>query len=417
MAVQSQRRTDWTSMLRVDYILLGIVFALLIIGLIMVWSVTFAPNVTTFDPNAEQASSPQSDFLSQAKYAVIGLVILFVLTRIDYRLWGRLAIPLMGITVLLLVALFFTPPVNGARRWLFGSSIQPSELAKFAMVIYMARWLSSKGEKLRNVTYGLLPFGIIVGVIAGLIVLEPNVSTAIIIGLCALAMFFIAGADAVQFALLLIVGGVTTVVVIFNMPHALQRFTVFLQDPFALGDEGYQVIETLIALGSGGLLGRGIGSGYAKFGYVPAPHTDSIFALLGEEMGLVGTWIVLALYLFLVYRGFRIAARATDPFGQVLASGITFWLIFQAFVNIAVVTAAIPFTGVPLPFISFGGSALVAALGAVGVLLNISRSESAKETNATFNFGWRDGGTRVPRTDGRRRTTETNSRNTQSRSR
>jgi cell division protein FtsW len=412
MAAQTEQRLDWAGALRVDYVLLGIVAGLLIIGLIMVWSVTFAPNVG-------QLPSPQSDFIKQAGYALVGLIILFALARIDYHVWGRAAILLMVIAVCALIALLFTTPINGARRWLLDGSIQPSEFAKFAMIVYMARWLSSKGEKLRNVTYGLLPFGIIVGAIAGLVMLQPNLSTAIIIGLCALAMFFIAGADAVQFALLLIVGGVSTGIVIFNMPHALERFTVFLQDPFALaGSEGYQIAETLIALGSGGLLGRGIGSGYAKFGYVPAPHTDSIFALLGEEMGLVGTWIVLALYLFLVYRGFRIAARATDPFGQVLAAGLTFWLIFQAFVNIAVVTATIPFTGVPLPFISFGGSALIAALAAVGVLLNISRSASAaKEDNATFNFGWRDRGTRVPRANGRRRDAEPSSRSTRARSR
>ena len=406
MTVQSptQRRIDWANVLRVDYVLLGVVLALLIIGLIMVWSVTFLPNVG-------QLANPSSDFVKQAEYAAVGLLLLIAFTRIDYRVWGRLAVLLMAVTVVLLIALLFTTPINGARRWLMDGSVQPSEIAKFAVIIYMARWLSSKGSKLRNVTYGLLPFAIIVGTVAGLIVLEPNLSTAIIIGVCALGMFFIAGADAIQFALLLIVGGVTTAVVIVNTPYQLQRAMVFIQDPFSIqGAAGYQIAETLIALGSGGLVGRGIGSGYAKFGYVPAPQTDSIFALLGEEMGLVGTLVVLALFLFIVYRGFRIAARATDPFGQVLATGLTFWLITQAFINIAVVTATIPFTGVPLPFISFGGSALVAALAAVGVLLNISRSEPAKENDATFNFGWRNGGTRVSRTDRRRRTSEANTR-------
>jgi len=406
MAIQSptQRRIDWANILRVDYVLLGIILALLIIGLIMVWSVTFPPRVG-------QLPDPSSDFMKQLGFAGVGLLIMLILTRIDYRVWGRLAVLMMGFSVLMLIALLFTTPVNGARRWLLDGSVQPSEIAKFAVIVYMARWLSSKGDKLRNVTYGLLPFAIIVGTVAGLIVLQPNLSTAIIIGLCALSMFFIAGADAIQFALLLIVGGVTTLIVIFNTPYQLQRAMVFIQDPFSIqGAAGYQIAETLIALGSGGLFGRGIGSGYAKFGYVPAPYTDSIFALLGEEMGLVGTLIVLALFLFVVYRGFRIAARATEPFGQVLATGLTFWLIYQAFINMAVVTATIPFTGVPLPFISFGGSALIAALAAVGVLLNISRSEAAKENDATFNFGWRNGGTRVSRTDRRRRTSETNTR-------
>ena len=402
MTTQSQSRLDVAGFFRADYILLVVVMALLIIGLIMVWSVTFQPSVGT--------AGAESDWMSQAKYAVLGLFMLIILRYVDYRVWGKLAVPMMIITLIALIALFFTTPINGSRRWLFNGSIQPSEFAKFAMIVYMARWLSSKGEKLRDVTYGLLPFAIIVGGVAGLIVLQPNLSTAIIIALCAFAMFFIAGADAVQFALLLIIGGVSMLVVMFNMPHASERIFTFMQDPFTMnGENSYQISETLIALGSGGLLGRGLGSGYAKFGYVPAPHTDGIFALLGEELGLFGTWFVLGLFMLIVYRGFRIAAKVQDPFGQVLAAGLTFWIIFQAFINIGVITATIPFTGVPMPFISFGGSSLIAVLAAVGVLLNISASE-AKATNATFNFGWRDGGTRVSRTDRRRRTAKPNSR-------
>jgi cell division protein FtsW len=400
MAVQEQQRMRWIENVpRVDYVLIGIVGSLLVIGLIMVWSVTFSPRVDLGLPD------PQSFAVKQLEFAALGLVGLLVLSRIDYHRWGQLAIPLMAATVLVLILLLFLPESNGARRWLFNGSFQPAEVAKFTVIIYMARWLSSKGERLRQVTYGLLPFAIFVGGVTGLIIRQPNLSTAIIIGLCAMAMFFIAGADLIQYILLLIAGGVTVALVIANTPYQMSRWLVFLQDPFTnLTKDNYQIAQTLIALGSGGLIGRGLGSGYSKFGFVPAPHTDSIFALLGEEVGLVGTWAVLALYLALVYRGFRIAAKSKDPFGQVLAAGLTFWLIFQAFVNIAVVTATIPFTGVPLPFISFGGSALVSALAAVGVLLNISRSENApaKENDATFNFGWRDGGTRVSRTDRRR---------------
>ncbi len=402
MAVQQQRLS--LAVPRVDYVFLAIVVALLAIGLMMIFSVTFAPLVGQGDAN------PQADFVKQAGFALAGLALMLILMRIDYHVWGRYAIPLMAVTIGLLVLVLFMTPINGARRWLFpsalGASVQPGEIAKFTVIIYMAAWLSSKGEKLRNVTYGLLPFAIYVGVVAGLIMRQPNLSTAIIIGLCAMAMFFIAGADLVQYILLLIAGGVTVAIVIMNTDYQLARFLTFLQDPFA-SKETYQIAEVLIALGSGQFFGRGLGVGTFKFGYVPAPYTDSIFALLGEELGLIGTWGVLALYLLLVYRGFRIAAKAADPFGQVLAAGLTFWLIFQAFVNIAVVTASIPFTGVPLPFISSGGSALIAVFGAVGVLLNISRGEAApKETNATFNFGGRAGGTRVPRTNRRRRTAE-----------
>ncbi|MBM3127808.1 MAG: cell division protein FtsW [Chloroflexi bacterium] len=398
MTIQSQTRNDWTSALRVDYVLLSVVVMLVIIGLIMVFSVTFAPRVQ------QGFANPQGDFVKQATFAVLGLIALIVCARIDYRWWGRGALILMGITLVLLVVVLFTPPVNYARRWLFDGSIQPAEFAKFAMVVYMAKWLSSKGEKLRQVTYGVLPFAIIVGIVCGLIVLQPNMSTAIIIALCALAMFFIAGADLVQLLLLGIIGGVVAAIVVFKTPYMFDRLWTFVQNPLMLNDrEGYQIVQTLIALASGGLLGRGIGAGYGKFGFVPTPQTDSIFALLGEEMGLVGTWFVLGLFLLLVYRGFRIAANARDPFGQVLAAGLTFWMIFQAFVNIGVVTATIPFTGVPLPFISFGGSSLLIALVSIGVLLSISRAAATKEPNATFNLGWRNGGTRVPRADRRQR--------------
>jgi cell division protein FtsW len=405
MTVQSQSRNDWANAMRADYLLLGAAFILLIIGLIMVFSVTFPPRV------AQGSANPQGEFVKQAVYAAVGLVVLLICARLDYRLWGRVALILMGVTLVLLIAVLFTPPVNHARRWLLDGSIQPAEIAKFTLVVYMAKWLSSKGEKLRQVTYGVLPFAIIVGIVCGLIMLQPNMSTALIIALCALAMFFIAGADLVQLSLLGIVGGVVAAIVVWKTPYQFARLMVYIQNPLMLSDrEGYQVIQTLIALASGGLLGRGIGAGYGKFGFVPTPQTDSIFALLGEEMGLAGTWLVLGLFLFLVYRGFRIAARANDPFGQVLAAGLTFWLIFQAFVNIGVVTATIPFTGVPLPFISSGGSSLVVALASVGVLLSISRAETAKETNATLDFGWRNGGARLPRADRRPRDSETTSR-------
>ncbi len=403
MTVQERRLS--IAVPRVDYVFLVIILALLAIGLMMIFSVTFAPSVGQGDAN------PQADFVKQLGFAAAGLALMFVLMRIDYRVWGKYAIPLMAVTIGLLVLVLFMPPINGARRWLFpsalGASVQPGEIAKLTVIIYMAKWLSSKGDKLRVVTYGLLPFAIFVGVVTGLIMRQPNLSTAIIIGLCAMAMFFIAGADLVQYVLLLLAGGITVVVVIMNTEYQLDRLLMFLQDPFK-SQETYQIAEVLIALGSGQLFGRGLGVGTFKFGYVPAPYTDSIFALLGEELGLIGTWGVLALYLLLVYRGFRIAAKAADPFGQVLAAGLTFWLIFQAFVNIGVVTASIPFTGVPLPFISSGGSALIAVFAAVGVLLNISRGEPApKEANATFNFGGRDGGTRVPRANRRRRVADT----------
>jgi cell division protein FtsW len=417
MTVQTQTRARWIENVpHIDYVLVGVVVLLLLVGLIMIWSVTFPFSVDVGRAN------PQSDFVKHLAFAAFGLIVMLILARIDYHLWQRFAIPLMILTIGALILVLFMPPINGARRWLFpqqtGASIQPAEIAKLTVIIYMATWLSSKGEKLRQVTYGLLPFAIFVGVVTGLVMRQPNLSTAMIIALCAMAMFFISGADLIQFVFLVLVGGATVAIIISRTSYQLTRVDIFSQDPLALTTpEGFQIVQTIVALGSGGLLGRGLGSGYAKMGWVPASHTDSIFALLGEELGLVGTWSVLILFLVLAYRGFRIATRARDPFGQVLASGITFWLIFQALVNIAVVTATMPFTGVPLPFISFGGSALVSVLAAVGVLLNISRGERAPLTDnhATFDFGWRNRGTRVSRADRRRNYSESNSRRTRAR--
>lgn len=383
-----------THLSRIEYVLLGTVLALVLIGLLMIFSVTFPLKLQVGQ------SEPWRDFVNQAIYALVGLGALGVCARLDYRVWQRFAVPLMLVALVLLVVVLFAPPINNSRRWLLGGSVQPAEFAKFAMVVYMAAWLSSKGEKLRQITYGLLPFAIIVGSVCGLIVLEPNFSTAALIALCALAMFFIAGADLVQLLLLGIIGSGAAAVVVVNTPYQLKRFMIFLQP---LEEGAYQVGQALSALGSGGLLGNGLGRGYAKFGFVPTPQNDFIFALLGEELGLVGTWFVLGLFLLLVYCGFAIAAQTQDRFGQLLATGLTFWLFLQAFVNIAVVTGVLPPTGVPLPFISAGGSALIIALVAVGVLVSIARAETVKGSYATFDFGWRHRGTRVPRADRRPR--------------
>ncbi len=413
---QNQARAQWLELPRADYVLVSIALALLIIGLMMVWSVTFMPGVE------RNAQNPQWEFMKQAGFALIGLMAMIVLMHVDYRIWGRLAVPLMIATVVILALLIiFGTATNNSRRWLFEGSFQPSEAAKFTVILYIAKWLSSKGEKLRVLTYGLLPFGIIVGAVTGLVLLQPNLSTAVIIALCAMSMFFIAGADIIQFIFMTVIGSATVALVIAKTPYLLSRWLVYTApDPVTLGTkESYQIAQALIALGSGGFLGRGVGEGLAKFGYLPAANNDSIFAIIGEEMGLIGSWAVLALFLALAYRGFRIAAKTKDPFGQVFASGITFWLIFQAFVNIGVVTHSIPYTGVPLPFISYGGSALVMALAAVGVLLNISRNGRvlAEERDASFDFGWRDGGTRVSGTSRRRRNSETRSRTAQTRGR
>jgi len=351
-----------------DYLLVIAVAALLIVGLMMIYSATFALGY-------QLHGQPTYYFIRQLLWMGLGILALVIFARVEYHTWRRFSIPMMAVTLLLLgLVLLIGEARFGGQRWLFNGSVQPSELGKLAIVIYIADWLSSKGDKIRKVSYGLIPFTILLGLITGLIVLQQDLSTAILIGATALAMFFIAGGNLWQILASGILGGGTLFVLITRSPYRLSRITAFL-DPLngdPLGDS-YQIRQILIALGSGGLTGLGLGASRQKFGYIPASHTDGIFAILGEELGLIGGLVVIGLFAFLAYRGFRIALAATDSFGTVLASGLTCSLIFQAIVNIGVVTASLPFTGVPLPLISFGGSSLVISLASIGLLLAISR--------------------------------------------
>jgi cell division protein FtsW len=385
---------------RPDYVLILIVVALVLIGLIVVYSSTFTLGYAYRD-------EPTYYLVRQAVFAAMGLDIMILMMRVEYHKWQKLSIIFMVATVLLLLyVLMAGPAVHGARRRLLGDSLQPSEVCKLAMVLYIAHWLSSKGEKLRQVTYGLVPFAVLIGFIAGLIILEPDFGTTILIVAAAGTMFFIAGADLIQLIVSTVVGGSTLLLIIANYEYAWERIVTFSQDPFAvlqkpfdaaLAQDTYQVMHTLVTLGSGGLSGTGLGAGLQK-NLLPAAESDAIFAVLGEELGLLGCLVVLGLFAALAYRGFKIALRAEDSFGFILASGITLWLTFQAMINIAVVTDTLPFTGLPLPFISLGGSSLVISMMGVGMLLSISRgaTENTKERDAPIGFGRRNGRARLP---------------------
>jgi cell division protein FtsW len=378
---------------RPDYVLMLIVVALLIIGLMMVYSSSF--------PLAYGLYGESTYFLvRQGVWVSMGLVIMALVMRIEYHRWQRLSIVLMLLTLALLVAvLLFGEEVNGSKQFLWGASIQPSEVCKVTTVLYIAHWLSSKGEKLRQATYGLIPFAILIGTISGLIILEPDFGTAILMIATAAGMFFIAGADLLQLVLSSVVAGSTFLLLVANSEYAWRRVGTFLQDPFTspLGRDTYQIITTLVALGTGGISGAGLGSGQQKLLFLPAAHTDAVFAVLGEELGLIGCLTVVSLFAALAYRGFRIASQAQDTFGFILASGITIWLTVQALVNIAVVTASLPFTGLPLPFISYGGSSLVISMMGVGVLLSLSRGtrEKTEADNAAYGFWGRHGRARL----------------------
>ena len=369
MRGQRSRQTETAP--KYDLLLLIAVAALLIVGLMMVYSATAFWGVNYRLDNQQ----PTYYFFHQLLWTGLGLMALIVAARIRYHTWRKYSIPIMVGALILLGAVLFTGDEQfGSRRWaIAGGSVQPSELVKVAVIIYIADWLSSKGERIHRVTYGLIPFSVLLGFVTGLILLQPDISTAVLIAVTALAMFFIAGGDLWQILVTSVLGSVPLALLISRSDYAMQRIVSFaypLHDPYG---ESYQTIQSLIALASGGVTGMGLGASRQKFGYLPAAHTDHIFAVLGEELGLIGCLVVIALFAFLAYRGFRVAMNAPDLFGAVLAAGVTFNLIFQALINIAVVTATVPITGIPLPFISYGGSSLVASLASIGLLLSVSR--------------------------------------------
>lgn len=352
-----------------DLWLLITVLALTTLGLLMVYSATYTLSYYNFDGVTNWY------LLRQITWALVGLVALLIFWRLDYHYWQRWSTPLMGITVLLLLAIFFIGQSSfGATRWLIeGGSIQPAEAAKLATVIYVAHWASSKEERIRSVEVGLIPFGILIGSVCGLILMQPSFSTALLVGAVATTMFFVAGADWRQLLITGLAAAVGLYFIATGASYRMERLAAY-QDPFTHEqDEGYQTAQVLYSLARGGLFGQGLGTSRGNVPALPAGHTDAILAIVGQELGLVSCLGVLGLFLFLGYRGFRIAAQAPDAFGTVLASGITCWLIYQALFNIAVVTNSVPPTGIPLPFISFGGSGLVTALAGSGLLLSISR--------------------------------------------
>ncbi len=359
----------------IDYPLLLTVAILLVVGLVMVYSASFGLNMDTL-------GHPNPYYLErQALWAAIGAAALVGMALIDFRTWRTYSLYIMvgALAVLLPLAIVgIIHTVSGsnelAARWVLGKSVQPSELVKLAVIIYVAAWLASKGEKIQHLTYGLLPFGIMLGLVCGLILLQPNMSTALLIGGTAVAMFFAAGAKVAQLVISFVLVSPLVAGLVWVAPYRLNRVLTLIRNPLLdPWGPGYQTARAIFAFQTGGLFGVGLGGSVQKMGYLYAPHTDAIFAVLGEELGLFGGLAVMTLYAVLAYRGLRIALRCNDPFGTLLATGITSWLVLQAMLNIAAVTATLPFTGVTLPFVSFGGSSLVACMAGIGLLLNVSR--------------------------------------------
>jgi cell division protein FtsW len=366
----------------IDYVLVLAVVMLLLLGLVMVYS-------------ASQFATPGDPgywFRHQIIWAMLGGIALLVTSRVEYRLWRRVALPGMVLALVLLVAVLVAGhTIYGAQRWLHLGlfSFQPSELTKLALALYVADWLARKGDAVRTVRSGLLPFAALTGVVLALILLQNDLGTSLVVAVLAIAMFYAAGANLLQLLPTLALGGLATFVLAAGSSFRRARLDAFLHPlPAGCADAAsYQICQGLISLGSGGLFGRGLGDSVQKAGYLPNPFTDSIFAITGEELGLVGCLFILGLFGLLAFRGLRVSRRAPDAFGALLACGLTCWLLAQAAINIGSVVDALPFTGVPLPFVSFGGSSLVTSLAAVGILLNISRHADSSPPVAPKSAG------------------------------
>lgn len=354
-----------------DFVLFFTIVGLLAMGIIMVFSSSAVSAHVNFQDSYY--------FLKrQILWASLGLIAMLCMMNLDYHFWKRLSKPFFLFTLVLLVLVLIPglgKVVNGARRWLgFGAyTLQPSELAKLSMAIFSADYLARNQENVSKFMKGIVPILLILLLIFALILREPDLGTALSISGMVFVLLYAAGAKLSHLYSLGFVGVVGIVAAIVAEPYRLKRLFAF-SDPWADPlDTGYHIIQSLYALGTGGLFGVGLGRSREKFLYLPEPHTDFIFAIIGEELGLLGTVTVLLLFFLFAWRGFRIAIAAPDIYGSMLATALTIMIVMQALMNIAVVTASMPVTGIPLPFLSFGGSALIFNLAGVGILLNISR--------------------------------------------
>ncbi len=351
---------------------MGIVAVLVLFGFFMLASALLGPT-------AKKANTFYSALSHQILIGLLGGGLAFlIVSRIPYQWWRKISLPIF-LTTFFLTILVFAPHVGfesgGARRWLNLGPLffQPSEFLKFGFLVYLSSWLASRKEEVSSFRFGLFPFLIIIAFVGILLIMEPNISTLIVIGFTAVSLFFIAGGRFKQIAVTALIAIALLIAIIQIKPYLKERVMVFMNPTHDLQGSGYQTQQAKIAFGSGGLFGKGFGMSIQKFNYLPEPTGDSIFAIIGEEFGFLGTSALIGLFLFFLYRGLLVSSRAPDNFGRLLGSGIVILIIAQSFMNMAAMVGIFPLTGLPLLFISQGGSALALTLAEVGVLLNISK--------------------------------------------
>jgi cell division protein FtsW len=372
-------------------LLVLVTLGLVAFGLVMVYSATSAAA-------AIEHGDPMTYLKRHAVYAVLGIGLLIVAARFDNRRLRLLAPPLVaGSIALCVLVVAVAPEVNGARRWLYVGpvSFQPSELAKLAVLLFAAAWLARNGAP-RTLGELWKPVGMLAAVFAGLFLLQPDLGTTIALMLMLAGMLVVSGVPGRTLATAFGLAGALGLVAIWASPYRRERIFSFLDPWRDPTDTGFQTVQATIGLGSGGLTGEGLGESVQKINYLPEAHTDMILAIIGEELGLIGTAAVIAAFAAFAFAGFTIALRCKDPFGKLVAAGITSLVCGQAAVNLAAVLGIAPLTGIPLPFVSFGGTSLLVLLAAVGILLNIAVDERAPARASLPDRRRRDGRARAP---------------------
>ena len=359
---------DERGLMDIPFLLLTLL--LVAIGVIMMFSASYARAFY-------KEGSSTYYFARQGGFALAGIVVMWLVSRINYQWWRVGSVPMMAAAVVLLI---LVPVIgneeNGATRWirLFGIGFQPSELAKLAVVLCFAAMISFYRDRMQTFRYGVLPFAGILVVIAGLLYLEPHLSATLIILATGAVMMFLGGTKLRWFGLGAGLVALVMIVYLTTQGYASDRITAW-RDPFSdQSDKGYQILQSLYAIGSGGMMGLGLGRSRQKYLYLPEEHNDYLFPIVCEELGFVGAVLVLLLFALLIFRGYWIAIHARDRFGSLVAAGITTLLLLQVFLNVGVVTNLLPATGISLPFFSYGGTALLVQLTEMGIILNISRS-------------------------------------------
>lgn len=363
-----------------DWFLFAIAASLALFGVVMVYSAS-----AMIALRETEGASQFTYFYKQAGFTAIGLLGMYLISRLDYRFYQKpwIVFGLLFVVVALLIAVYGFPAVNGASRWIriSGFTFQPSELAKIALPIFLAYFLTRNEDRIGDLKETVLPCAFVLAALGGLILFEPDLGTTMV--LCAIftAVYFSAGAKFLHIAAVVLSLGLIGVAALVLAPWRVERMMAFL-DPFAYKDDaGYQVVQSLYAIGSGGILGEGFAKGEQKLFYLPYPHSDFIFAVVGEELGLVGTLAVVLAFGLLLWRGTRAALLAPDRFGMLLGIGLITGIIVQALFNISVVISILPAKGIPLPFISYGGTSIIVTLFAVGILLNLSQHAGFIDVN------------------------------------